>query len=102
MGRQSVAAIVGNFALELVGCYAWSPDKVGHDVGDIDEMTDGERGERIAEARDDVATPGGHYRRELPHPVSVGDINTLIRPCGPAPGPRYGRENRYTAERRFR
>jgi hypothetical protein len=35
VGRQSVAAIVANPALELVGCYAWSPDKVGRDVGEM-------------------------------------------------------------------
>ncbi|MEW6272180.1 MAG: dihydrodipicolinate reductase [Thermodesulfobacteriota bacterium] len=35
VGRQSVAAIARNPALELVGCYAWSPDKVGRDVGDL-------------------------------------------------------------------
>ena len=35
VGRQSVAAIVAHPDLELVGCYAWSPDKVGTDVGDL-------------------------------------------------------------------
>jgi 2,4-diaminopentanoate dehydrogenase len=35
VGRQSVQAIVGRRDLELVGCYAWSPDKVGRDVGDL-------------------------------------------------------------------
>jgi hypothetical protein len=35
VGRRSVAAILGNPELELVGCYAWSPDKVGRDVGDL-------------------------------------------------------------------
>ena len=33
VGKKSVHAIVGNSELELVGCYAWSPDKVGKDVG---------------------------------------------------------------------
>ncbi|HBZ71202.1 MAG TPA: dihydrodipicolinate reductase [Deltaproteobacteria bacterium] len=33
VGKQSVAAIARNPGLELVGCYAWSPDKVGRDVG---------------------------------------------------------------------
>jgi 4-hydroxy-tetrahydrodipicolinate reductase len=33
VGQRSVRAIVGNPELELVGCYAWSPDKVGRDVG---------------------------------------------------------------------
>ena len=28
-------AIVENSQLELVGCYAWSPDKVGRDVGEL-------------------------------------------------------------------
>jgi len=33
VGKQSAIAIAGNPGLELVGCYAWSPDKVGRDVG---------------------------------------------------------------------
>lgn len=33
VGKQSVKAIVANPTLELVGCYAWSPKKVGVDVG---------------------------------------------------------------------
>jgi hypothetical protein len=35
VGKQSVAAIVRSPDLELVGCYAWSPDKVGRDVGEL-------------------------------------------------------------------
>ena len=35
VGKKSVHAIVANANLELVGCYAWSPDKVGHDVGEL-------------------------------------------------------------------
>ena len=35
VGRKSVHAIVANSQLELVGCYAWSPDKVGRDVGEL-------------------------------------------------------------------
>ena len=35
VGRQSVAAIAENPGLELVGCYAWSPEKVGRDVGEL-------------------------------------------------------------------
>ena len=35
VGKSSVQAIAANPALELVGCYAWSPDKVGRDVGDL-------------------------------------------------------------------
>jgi len=33
VGKQTVAAIARNPELLLVGCYAWSPDKVGRDVG---------------------------------------------------------------------
>jgi hypothetical protein len=33
VGKSSVQAIAANPTLELVGCYAWSPDKVGRDVG---------------------------------------------------------------------
>src|SRR5262245_54400906 len=35
VGRQSVAAIANNPRLKLVGCYAWSADKVGRDVGEL-------------------------------------------------------------------
>jgi 2,4-diaminopentanoate dehydrogenase len=35
VGQRSVRAIVGHPDLELVGCYAWSPDKVGRDVGEL-------------------------------------------------------------------
>src|SRR5262245_60863500 len=35
VGRQSVQAVVAHPDLELVGCYAYSPDKVGRDVGDL-------------------------------------------------------------------
>ena len=33
VGRRSVRAVVAHPDLELVGCYAWSADKVGRDVG---------------------------------------------------------------------
>jgi hypothetical protein len=35
VGKQSVQAIMRRPDLELVGCYAWSDDKVGRDVGDL-------------------------------------------------------------------
>jgi hypothetical protein len=35
IGKSSVQAIVANPALELVGCYAWSQEKVGRDVGEL-------------------------------------------------------------------
>jgi hypothetical protein len=35
VGKQSAIAIARNPALELVGCYAWAPDKVGRDVGEL-------------------------------------------------------------------
>ena len=35
VGKQSVLAIARNPGLQLVGCYAWSPDKVGRDVGEL-------------------------------------------------------------------
>ena len=35
VGRRSVRAIVTRPDLELVGCYAWSDDKVGRDVGEL-------------------------------------------------------------------
>jgi 2,4-diaminopentanoate dehydrogenase len=35
VGKQSVLATLTNPGLELVGCYAWGPDKVGRDVGEL-------------------------------------------------------------------
>ena len=35
VGKRSVRALVAHPDLELVGCYAWSPDKVGRDVGEL-------------------------------------------------------------------
>jgi hypothetical protein len=35
VGKRSVQAVVAHPDLELVGCYAWSPDKVGRDVGEL-------------------------------------------------------------------
>jgi 2,4-diaminopentanoate dehydrogenase len=35
VGRQSVEAIVAHPDYELVGCFAWSHDKVGRDVGEL-------------------------------------------------------------------
>jgi hypothetical protein len=35
VGKRSVRAVVAHPDLELVGCYAWSADKVGRDVGEL-------------------------------------------------------------------
>lgn len=35
VGRRSVRAVVGHPDFELVGCYAWSSDKVGRDAGEL-------------------------------------------------------------------
>ncbi|MET0460545.1 MAG: dihydrodipicolinate reductase [Acidimicrobiales bacterium] len=35
VGQRSVRAIVAHPDLELIGCYAWSKDKVGRDVGEL-------------------------------------------------------------------
>ncbi|BBX20338.1 dihydrodipicolinate reductase [Mycolicibacterium duvalii] len=35
VGKKSVHAITANTELDLVGCYAWSADKVGRDVGEL-------------------------------------------------------------------
>jgi hypothetical protein len=35
VGKSSLKSIVANPALELVGCYAWSPEKAGRDVGGL-------------------------------------------------------------------
>lgn len=35
VGKSSVQAIVANPTLDLIGCYAWSPEKAGRDVGEL-------------------------------------------------------------------
>src|SRR5581483_10539747 len=35
VGKRAVRAIASNPDLELVGCYAWSDDKVGRDAGEL-------------------------------------------------------------------
>jgi 2,4-diaminopentanoate dehydrogenase len=35
VGQRAVRAVAGHPDLELVGCFAWSPDKVGRDVGEL-------------------------------------------------------------------
>ena len=35
VGRRSVRAVVAHPDLELVGCYAWSTEKVGNDLGEL-------------------------------------------------------------------
>jgi hypothetical protein len=35
VGREAVKGILRHPELELVGCYAWSPDKEGRDVGEL-------------------------------------------------------------------
>ena len=34
-GRAAVRAMVDHPAIEIVGCYAWSADKVGRDIGEL-------------------------------------------------------------------
>jgi hypothetical protein len=35
VGKRAVRAVAGHAGLQLVGCYAWSADKVGRDVGEL-------------------------------------------------------------------
>ncbi len=35
VGVRTAMAVLANPGYELVGCYAWSPDKVGRDVGEL-------------------------------------------------------------------
>jgi len=35
VGKQSVTAIAAHPEMELVGCYAWSGDKLGRDAGEL-------------------------------------------------------------------
>ena len=34
VGQRSARAVIAHPELELIGCYAWSSDKAGHDVGE--------------------------------------------------------------------
>lgn len=38
VGRSAVKAVLAHPDLELVGCWAWSPDKVGVDVGELCDL----------------------------------------------------------------
>lgn len=38
VARAAVRAVLAQQELELVGCYAWSPRKVGKDVGELCEL----------------------------------------------------------------
>src|SRR3954454_2578506 len=40
VGQRSVRAVLAHPDLELVGCYAWSSDKVGRDVGELCGLED--------------------------------------------------------------
>jgi 2,4-diaminopentanoate dehydrogenase len=40
VGRRSVVAVLANPAYALVGCYAWSADKVGRDIGELCGVAD--------------------------------------------------------------
>ena len=40
VGKRAVRAVASHPDLELVGCYAWSPDKVGADVGELCGLDD--------------------------------------------------------------
>src|SRR3954463_7487419 len=35
VGKRAGRAVVAHPDFELVGCYAWSPDKAGHDAGEL-------------------------------------------------------------------
>ena len=35
VGRRAACAIARHPGLDLIGCFAWSPDKIGRDVGDL-------------------------------------------------------------------
>ena len=38
VGKRAVRSVVGRPDMELVGCYAWSDDKVGRDVGELCDL----------------------------------------------------------------
>ncbi|OHU01091.1 hypothetical protein BKG60_17015 [Mycobacterium syngnathidarum] len=74
VGRKSVHAIVANADLELVGCYAWAPDKVGKDVGELCGTEP-----LVVAATDDVDAllalqPDSPMSTTGPHPRPVGAI----------------------------
>ena len=74
VGRRSVRAVVAHPDLELVGCYAWSPDKVGRDVGElcgIDPV-----GVTATDDVDALLAPRPRLRRLQP---DVADVDELVR-----------------------
>ena len=38
VGKRCVHAVTSNPDFDLIGCYAWSPDKVGRDVGELCDL----------------------------------------------------------------
>lgn len=59
VGKSSVRAIALNSTLELIGCYAWSPEKAGRDVGELCGIAP-----LNVKATNDIEALGGdgHYR----------------------------------------
>ena len=45
VGKSSLKSIADNPTLELVGCYAWSRDKVGRDAGELVDVGAGSTGD---------------------------------------------------------
>lgn len=77
VGRKSVHAVAANADLELVGCFAWSPDKVGRDVGElcgIDPMG--------VNATDDVDTLLALKPDCIVYNPMFADVDTLVRILG--------------------
>ena len=65
VGKSSVAAIARNPTLELVGCYAWSPDKAGVDVGELAGDRRVKTGETVHFDKDLKPIAGGLFDEKL-------------------------------------
>jgi len=81
-GRAAVRAMVNHPAIEIVGCYAWSADKVGHDVGELCRIdpigvTATDDIDALLALRPDcvVYTP---YRPDIDHVVRILETGTNV------------------------
>ena len=77
VGTKSVHAIVENSQLELVGCYAFSPEKVGRDVGDLCGI-----GPLGITATDDVDALLGLAPDCVVYNAMFADVDDLVRILG--------------------
>jgi len=87
VGRRSVLAICSNPELELVGCYAWSRDKVGRDVGELSGLDEPVGAENLI--RGSHAASSYSWMR----PPSRSDLRSCVASGGEVGGRHRGLES---------